>query len=95
MLFTILQLILRDCYPLVVSEILKKCYKKRNKALLDINFLKNCKTLNDFPKFIQFDIPLANSSNVRYIKKGLVKNALHKRFREQKNLHMDLGKKFC
>ena len=29
---------------------LEKCDKKRNKALLDINFLKNCKTLNVFPK---------------------------------------------
>ena len=31
---------------------LEKCYKKRNKALLDIHFLKNCKTLNVFPKCI-------------------------------------------
>ena len=30
----------------------EKCYKKRNKALLDIHVLKNCKTLNVFPKFI-------------------------------------------
>ena len=72
---------------------LKKCYKKRNKALLDIDFLKNCKTLNVFPKFIQFDIPLAKRSDVRSIKKRLLKNALHKRCREQKNLHIDLEKK--
>ena len=48
---------------------LGKCYKKRNKALLDINFLRNCKTLNVFPKFIQFDIPLGNRSDIRSIKK--------------------------
>ena len=72
---------------------LKKCYKKRNKALLDIDFLKNCKTLNVFPKFIQFDIPLAKRSDVRSIKKRLPKNALHKRCREQKNLHINLEKK--
>ena len=67
--------------------------KKRNKALLDINFLKNCKTLNVLSKFIQFYIPLANRSDIRFIKKQLLKNALHKRCREQKNLHVDLEKK--
>ena len=72
---------------------LEKCYKKRNKALLDINFLKNCKTLNVFPKFIQFDIPLANRSDIRSIKKRLLKNALQRRCREEKNLHVDLEKK--
>ena len=72
---------------------LEKYYKKRNKALLDIKLLKNCKFLNVFPKFIQFDIPLANRSDVRSIKKRLLKNALHKRCREQKNLHIDLEKK--
>ena len=46
---------------------LEKCYKERNKALLDINFSKNCKTFNIFPKFIQFDIPLANRSDIRSI----------------------------
>ena len=72
---------------------LEKCYKKRNKALLDINFSKNCKTFNIFPKFIQFDIPLANRSDIRSIKKRPLKNALHKRCLEQKNLHIDLKKK--
>ena len=69
---------------------LKKCYEK---AILDINFLKYCNTLNVFWKFIQFDIPLANRSDVRPIKKRLLKNALHKRCREQMNLHIDLKKK--
>ena len=72
---------------------LEKCYKKRNKALLDIKFLKNSKTLHVFPKFIQLDIPLANSSDVRSIKKQLLEDVLHKRYREQKNLHIDLDKK--
>ena len=57
------------------------------------NPLKNCKSLNVFPKFIQFDIPLANRSDLRSIKKRLLKNALHKRCQEQKNLHRDLEKK--
>ena len=72
---------------------LEKCYKKRNKALLDINFLKNCKTLNVLSKFTQFDIPLVNKSDIRFIKKQFLKNALHKRCRAQKNLHVDLEKK--
>ena len=72
---------------------LEKCYKKRNKALLDKNFLKNCKTGNVFPKFIQFDIALANRSDVRFIKKRLLKNALQKWSQEQKNLQIDLEKK--
>ena len=67
--------------------------QEKKKALLDINFLKNCKTLNVFPKFIQFDIPLANRSGVRSIKKQLLKNALHKRCREEKDWHIDLKKK--
>ena len=46
---------------LSVSDIknLGNCYKKRNKVW-DINFLKNCKTVNVFPKFVQFGIPLLN-----------------------------------
>ena len=38
---------------------LEKCYKKRNKALLEVHFLKNCETLNVTLNFFQFDIPLA------------------------------------
>ena len=72
---------------------LEKCYKKRNKALLKIKFFKNRKTLNVFPKFIHFDIPFANRTDIRSIKKRLLKNALHKRCQAQKNLHIDLEKK--
>ena len=38
---------------------LEKCYKKRNKALLEVQFLKNCKTLNVTLNFFQFYILLA------------------------------------
>ena len=72
---------------------LEKCSKKTNKGLLDINFLKNCKTLNVFPKFMQFDLVLANRSDVMSIKERLLKNALHTRCREQKTLYIDLEKK--
>ena len=42
---------------------------------------------------MQFDIPLENRSDVRSIKERLLKNDLHKRCREQNNLHIDLEKK--
>ena len=38
---------------------LEKCYKKRNKALLEVQFLNDCKTLNVTLNFFQFYIPLA------------------------------------
>ena len=39
---------------------LEKCYKKREKAGLDITFLKSCRTFNVFPKFIHVDVPFSN-----------------------------------
>ena len=74
-------------------RILHKCYKKREKAGLDITFLKNCLTFNVFPKFIHVDIPFSNRYDVTYIKKRLLKNALHKRDKEKKKLDADLTKK--
>ena len=58
---------------------LEKCYKKREKAGLDITFLKNSRTFNVFPKFIHVDIPFSNRYDVTYIKKRLLKHILHKR----------------
>ena len=72
---------------------LKKCYKKREKAVLDITFLKNCKILNVFPKFIHADIPFSNTYGVRYVKKRLFKNVLHKHDKEEKKLDAELTKK--
>ena len=72
---------------------LEKCYKKREKAVLDITFLKNCRTFNVFPKFIHVDIPFSNRYDVTYIKKRLLKNVLHKRDKEKKKLDAELTKK--
>ena len=69
---------------------LEKCYKKREKAGLDITFLKNCRTFNVFPKFINVDIPFSNRDD---IKKRLLKNVLHKRDKEKKKLDVELTKK--
>ena len=72
---------------------LVKCYKKREKAVLDITFLKNCRTFNVFPKFIHVDIPFSNRYDVTYIKKRLLKNVLHKRDREKEKLDAGLRRK--
>ena len=65
---------------------LEKCYKKREKARLDITFLKNCRPFNVFPKFIHVDVPFSNRYDVTYIKKCLLKNVLHKHDKEKKKL---------
>ena len=70
-----------DCYPLlrnVTEKCLEKCYEKREKVVLHITFLKNCRTFNVFPKFI----------HVTYIKRRLLKNVLHKRSKEKKKLEL-------
>ena len=72
---------------------LEKCYKKREKAVLDIKFLRNCRTFNVFPKIIHVDIPFSNRYGATYIKKRLLKNVLHKRDKEKKMLDADLTKK--
>ena len=65
---------------------LEKCYKKREKAILNIRLLKKCRTFNVFPKFIHVDVPFSNRYDVTYIKKRLLKNVLHKRDKEKKKL---------
>ena len=72
---------------------LEKCYKKQDKAVLDITFLKNCRTFNVFPKFIHVDMPFSNSYDVTYIKKRLLKNVLHKHDKEKKKLAAELTRK--
>ena len=58
---------------------LEKCYIKKEKAVLDIAFLKNCKSFNVFQKIIHVDIPFSNRCDETYIKKRLLQNVLHKR----------------
>ena len=82
-----------DCCPLLILEAWSKNYKKREKAVLDKTFLKNCRTFNVFPKFIHVDIPFSNRYDVTYIKKRLLKNVLHKRDKEKKKLDAELTRK--
>ena len=72
---------------------LEKCYKKQEKAVLDITFLKNCRKFNAFPKIIHVDMSFSNRYDVTYIKKRLLKNFLHKRDKEKKKLDAELKKK--
>ena len=70
---------------------LEKCCKKREKSVLDITFLKNCRTFNVFPKFIHVDIPLSNRYDVTCIKKHLLKNGVFfKHDKEKKKLDAEL-----
>ena len=70
----------------------EKFYKKREKTVLDITFLKNCKTFNVVPKF-NVHIPFSNRYDVTYIKKRLLKKVPHKRNKEKKKLDVELTKK--
>ena len=72
---------------------LEKCYKKREKAGLDIHFLKNCRTFNVFPKYIHVDVPFSNRYDITHIKKRCLKNLLHKRDKENEKLGAELTKK--
>ena len=72
---------------------LEKCYKKQEKPVLDIMFLRNCSTYNVFPEIIHVDTPFNNGYGVTYIKKRLLKNVLHKRDKEKKKLDAELTKK--
>ena len=100
--------IIRVCYNVTVSlnglssngllstadiRSLEKCYKKREKAVLDITLLKKCRTFNAFPKFIHIDIPFSNRYDVTYIKVSLLKFVLHKRDKEKKKLDAELTRK--
>jgi hypothetical protein len=69
---------------------LEKYHIKSNKARLDINFLKNCKSFNVYPKYLGFNIPHANYNDIISIKKRLLKSALNKRINEKKLLDKEL-----
>ena len=72
---------------------LDKCYKKQEKALLDITLLKNCRTFNAFPKVIHVNVPFSNRYDVTYINKRLLKIVLHKCNKEKKMLDAELTSK--
>ena len=77
---------------LTVKELrkLEKLYIRNNKASLDINFLKNCRTFNVFPKFLAFNVTNATSVDVKVIRNRLLKSAIYKRTTEKRKYDREL-----
>ena len=69
---------------------LERLTYKAKKFNADIVFLKNCQTLSVYPKFICFELPNVNTNDVKSIRKKLLKSALHKRCKEQKQIKKEL-----
>ena len=65
---------------------LEKISIKIGKAELDISFLKNCKLYNVTPKFLCFNLPGANETDSRFIRKRLLRSAIKKREEELRKL---------
>ena len=51
---------------------------KVRKAQLDVNFLKNCRSLRVFPKFISFSLPNTSPKDVTAIRKRLLRSAIER-----------------
>ena len=62
---------------------LNKLYTKVDKAEQDIHFLQNCQNFGVFPKFITFNLPNVNFHDAKFIRKRLLKSAIHKRKKEK------------
>ena len=69
---------------------LKKNHIKLEKAILDLNFLLNCKTLGAVPKFLCFNLPYTNHNDSKAIRRRLLKSATRKRTNEKYKLTKDL-----
>ena len=73
-----------------VADIRKfeKVAVKARKAELDLNFLRNCKTFNVFPRFLCFQLP--NTSGHDYhilaMRKRLLRSAITRRTKENTRL---------
>ena len=69
---------------------LEKLHIKRNKSQFHINFLINCKTFGDFPKFIYVNIRNMDEYDTLCLKKKLRNNAIHKRIRERNSFDKNI-----
>ena len=69
---------------------LEKLYIRNNKAGLHVNFLRNCKNFNVYPKFICFKMPLASNDDVKRIRNHLLKNAIHRKIKEKWKFNREL-----
>ena len=80
----------RHKYPggTIITDLrrLEKASIKARKAELDLNFLRNCRTFNVFPKFLCFQLPNVARQDVISIRKHLLKSAITKRNKEYRRL---------
>ena len=65
---------------------LEKISIKIGKAELHIWFLKNCRLYNVTPKFLGFNLPGANETDPRFIRKRLLRSAIKKQEGELRKL---------
>ena len=69
----------------------EKLSLKKRKADLDVAFLKDCQTLGVFPKFVCFLLTNVNIKDTVAIRKRLLRSAIIKRSREQRQLNNNLA----
>ena len=69
---------------------MEKCHIKLDKAILDLNFLLNCKTLGVVPKFLCFNLPYTNHNDSKATRRRLLRSAIRKRTNEKYKLTKDL-----
>ena len=69
---------------------LEKLSVKFKKIQNDIAFLKNCQTFQVFPKFLSFRIPHSSPTDLKTIRKRLLRSAIHRRVTEKKKTELKL-----
>ena len=85
---TILQFVVSqkiiNFYNVTVKDFGKyeKLQYKKNKLKLNINFLKNCKQLGVYPKFLTFKLPNVSNRDALTICKRLFRSIINKRNKE-------------
>ena len=73
----------------------EKLEYKNNKLKLGINFLKNCKKLDVYPKFLIFKVPNVSNKHALSIRKRLLRSAINKRNKEFQHLSKELSIRKC
>ena len=64
---------------------------KKNKLKLDIDFLKTCKQLGVYPKFLIFKLPNVSNKDALSIRKRLLHSSINKRNKELQHLSKELS----
>ena len=69
----------------------EKLEYKTNKLKLAIDFLKNCKQLGVYPKFLLFKLRNVSNNDTLSIRKRLLRSAINKRNKELQHLSKELS----